>query len=368
MEIKEQTPVEIVEARLDAIRPYERNPRKNEKAVPAVAASIKAFGFQAPILVDGDGVILAGHTRYLAAKKLGMETAPVTYIRNLTPVEARAYRLADNRVGAGTAWNIGRLRQELKAIEGKFKMERFGFKKNELKAFLDEFRVDLMRESREEGTPGTAVRPGETWKLGQHILVCGEGIDGRTNTAALGGELAAACITRPYFADRERTERLMRQALVQTAGAAYFHVRPPFLSWAKPAWENAGGIWSTFIINRGGTEGGPVVPHEFSAYIYGWNRARGRYFIGDRGKVDVWEFGDTEQAAGRLRFAGEAMANSSIPEQMIFDPCAGEGDTLIAAEMGCRRAVCVESDPELCGRIIDRWESFTHRKAARADG
>ena len=362
MDSHENTRLEIIEEPIVNVHPYEGNPRKNEKAVPSVAESIRTFGFQAPILVDGDGVILAGHTRYMAARSLGLETVPVIRIGNLRPVEARAYRLADNKVGAGTAWNIGRLKEELKSIRGKFSLEMLGFGADELKVYFDDFEVDLMSD---RCVPENLrkVEPGEVWKLGNHILACMDGTDGATNTELLDGRPAMACITRPWFDDRDRTERLTRQAIVQTEGACYFHLKPGFLAWAKPAWENAGGVWSTFIVNHGGAEPGPCVEHSFSAWLYGWNSQRGHYFIEERNKSDVWDFEDTEDASRYLLFAGEAIKNSTIPERTVFDPCAGDGDTLMAAEMGCRRAVCVESDPERCAYIIARWEGFTHRKA-----
>lgn len=361
---KDLRKLEVELVPIEAIRPYERNPRKNDEAVGPVAESIGAFDFQSPILCDADGVILAGHTRYKAAKRLGMERAPVAYIRDLAPVEARAYRLADNRVGEGTGWNIGRLKEELKAVGRNFRMERFGFGEKELKALRDEFRVDMMAEMRETET-GKKVEPGQIWRLGNHILQCGDGTDGRSNAELLGGGLADMAITRPHFDDRGRTERLMRQALVHSDGAVYFHVKPPFLSWAKPAWESAGGTWSTFVLNAGTDEPGPMAKHSFSAWLYGWNAKRKHWFCGERNKSDVWEFKDTERASWRLQFVGEAMANSSVPDSTVFDPCSGDGDTLIAAEMGCRRAVCVEADPEVCGRAIARWEAFTHREAEK---
>ncbi|MEX0653994.1 MAG: ParB N-terminal domain-containing protein, partial [Phycisphaeraceae bacterium] len=82
---------------IERLRPYEQNPRQNDAAVDAVAQSLKEFGFRQPIVVDTDGVIVVGHTRYKAAKKLGIEKVPVHVARDLTPEQARAYRIADNK-------------------------------------------------------------------------------------------------------------------------------------------------------------------------------------------------------------------------------------------------------------------------------
>src|ERR1700676_5169579 len=91
---------------IESIRPYENNPRLNDAAVDAVAASIREFGFRQPIVVDIDGVIVCGHTRFRAALKLGLETAPVHVALDLTPEQIRAYRIADNKTSELAEWNL----------------------------------------------------------------------------------------------------------------------------------------------------------------------------------------------------------------------------------------------------------------------
>ena len=110
---------------LDELTPYENNPRRNEAAVAAVAASIKAFGFKVPIVIDRNGVIVTGHTRLKAAKLLGLEQAPVIRADDLTPEQVKAFRLADNKVAEKAAWDPGRLEIELDALE--LDMSDFGF-------------------------------------------------------------------------------------------------------------------------------------------------------------------------------------------------------------------------------------------------
>ena len=110
------------------IRPYDKNPRNNEASVPRVAASIREFGFLQPIVCDRDGVILAGHTRYAAARSLGLTKVPVLYADDLTPEQARAYRLADNKAGEESLWLEDVLSAELEALDGApFEMADFGF-------------------------------------------------------------------------------------------------------------------------------------------------------------------------------------------------------------------------------------------------
>lgn len=119
---------------LSDIRPYENNPRDNRNSVAKVAESIKTFGFLQPIVCDSDGVILAGHTRYQAALSLGLKEAPVLFARDLTPAQARAYRLADNKVSEGSKWLDDLLGKELEALEieaPEFVPADFGFDTDE---------------------------------------------------------------------------------------------------------------------------------------------------------------------------------------------------------------------------------------------
>lgn len=109
--------MEIIEKRLDEIRPYERNPRRNDAAVQYVAESIRQFGWKQPIVIDKDGVIVAGHTRYKAAQSLGLEKVPCLIADDLTPEQVKAYRLADNKVSDFSVWDNKLLLEELEEIE-----------------------------------------------------------------------------------------------------------------------------------------------------------------------------------------------------------------------------------------------------------
>ena len=116
----------IVYRTLDNIEPYDGNPRQNDAAVEAVANSIREFGFRSPIVVDADGTIIAGHTRYKAAKALGMDEVPVLVAADLTPEQVNAYRLADNKTAELAEWDMDLLAQELDGLDG-LDMEQFGF-------------------------------------------------------------------------------------------------------------------------------------------------------------------------------------------------------------------------------------------------
>ena len=134
--------MEIKRVKLSEIRPYEKNPRRNDSAVDVVAASIKEFGWQQPIVVDKDGVIIAGHTRYKAAKKLKCKEVPVVYADNLTEEQVKAYRLADNKVGEIANWDFDMLKIELADLAD------IGF---DMKPF--DFDFDRAKEQEEDNAP-----------------------------------------------------------------------------------------------------------------------------------------------------------------------------------------------------------------------
>lgn len=142
--------MKTVELKLDQIKPYENNPRFNDNAVGAVAKSIEEFGFQQPLVLDKDNVIIAGHTRYKAAQQLGLETVPCVIAADLNEEQCRAYRLADNKVGELAHWDYSTLNIELDEIE--MDMEEFGFV--ELTDFdPDEFFQDQEPKEEKEEEP-----------------------------------------------------------------------------------------------------------------------------------------------------------------------------------------------------------------------
>lgn len=122
--------MKTIDMKLSEIKPYDKNPRDNDGAVDAVAASIKEFGFKQPIVVDKNGVIIVGHTRYKAAQKLKLDTVPVLVAKDLTDEQVKAYRLADNKTAELAGWDFGLLNEELFSIDG-IDMEQFGFKLEE---------------------------------------------------------------------------------------------------------------------------------------------------------------------------------------------------------------------------------------------
>lgn len=151
---------------LTDITPYENNPRNNEEAVEKVANSIKEFGFNQPIVVDKDNVIIVGHTRYLAAQELGLTEAPVIVAGNLSDEQARAYRLADNKTGELAGWDFEKLALELEQIES-LDMGEFGFESHDLGGEIGDFFENAPASNGNEHKPKTVTCPhcGEEFEI-----------------------------------------------------------------------------------------------------------------------------------------------------------------------------------------------------------
>jgi len=169
----------VVFRKIDAIRPYERNPRINDPAVDAVAASLAEFGFRQPIVVDADGVIIAGHTRWKAAKKLGLAKVPVHVATDLTPEQVRAYRIADNKTSELAEWDFEILPIELAELrEGGFDMSMLAFDDDELARLLTEGMGVTEGLTDADAVPeppdDPVTQPGDLWILGDHRLLCGD--------------------------------------------------------------------------------------------------------------------------------------------------------------------------------------------------
>jgi DNA modification methylase len=162
--------------RLADIKPYENNPRLNEEAIDAVAASIREFGFRQPIVTDEQDIIIVGHTRYKAAKKLGMEFVPVHVAMGLSPEQARAYRIADNQTATIATWDEDKLPLELMALqEAGFDLDLTGFSSDELLRLMESPTEGLTDPDSVPEPPDEAItQPGDLWVLGKHKLLCGD--------------------------------------------------------------------------------------------------------------------------------------------------------------------------------------------------
>lgn len=182
--------------------PYEHNPRNNDAAIDAVAASIKEFGWNVPIVCDREMVIIAGHTRFKAAQKLGLEKVPVHVATDLSPEQVRAYRIADNKTGDLALWDFELLPIELAQLgDAGFDMQLLGFDSDELAKLLDPDLKEGLTDPDETPEPPDEpiTRRGDLWILGNHRLLCGDSANPEQLDRLLGGEHIHLCNTDPPY-------------------------------------------------------------------------------------------------------------------------------------------------------------------------
>lgn len=181
----------VVEKRIEDLRPYENNPRKNEAAVDKVAASIKEFGFKVPMVITQDGEIVAGHTRLLAAKQIGLRKVPCIIANDLTEAQIRAYRLADNKTAEFAEWDLQLLELELSAIE-EIDMTAFGF--------LEEKREGVIEDDYDKEPPeNPKAKRGNIWQLGRHRLMCGDSTSPDDMAKLMDEKAADLVVTDPPY-------------------------------------------------------------------------------------------------------------------------------------------------------------------------
>jgi hypothetical protein len=163
--------------KLSDIKPYPQNPRVNDDAVDAVAASIREYGFRQPIVVDAEGVIIVGHTRWKAAQKLGLEKVTVHVAKDQTPAQIKAYRIADNQTNTLAEWDAELLPLELHDLEAlDFDLSLLGFDADDLNKWLGGKVTEGLCDPDEVPEPPdeATTQPGDLWILGEHRLVCGD--------------------------------------------------------------------------------------------------------------------------------------------------------------------------------------------------
>lgn len=337
----------IVTKPLSEIRPYEKNPRKNDDAVKYVANSIKEFGFKVPIVIDKDGVIVAGHTRYKASKKLKLKEVPCIIADDLTEEQVRAYRLADNRVAEKAEWDIDLLSGELDDILN-IDMEQFDFdlseNTEEPEVVEDDFDGELPEEPK--------AKLGDIWKLGRHRLMCGDSTSIDNVEKLMSGSKADMVFTDPpYGVDYNGINNDDGSGLFllldnvfsnykefSKEGSSFYCFHSDRCSdifnevYRKYSHFSSMIIWKKQSLVLSQTDYQSI--HE--PCIYGWLNNGTHRFFGDRKQTSVWEI-DNESVAGHttpkpIEFIAIALKNSSLENEIIIDLFGGSGSTLIACE------------------------------------
>jgi len=388
---------------IDRLLPYARNSRTHTpEQVAQIAASIAEFGFVNPILVAGDGIIIAGHARLLAARKLKMTEVPVIVLDHLSDTQRRALVLADNRLAMSAGWDEDMLRVELEALkEGAFDLDIVGFTDEEIEEILagpDQSNGGLTDEDdASEPQEQAFTVAGDVWVLGEHRLLCGDATVLADVEKVLAGGLADMVFTDPPYnvAYEGKTAKkltidndalggkfyeFLREAsanmLAMTKGAIYMCMSSSELHTLFRAFTDAGGHWSTFVIwaKHHFTLGRSDYQRMYEPILYGWRDGTQHFWCGDRNQGDVWfikrPMANLEHPTMKpVELVEKAIRNSSKTRDTILDPFGGSGTTLIACQKAGRQARLIELEPKYCDVIVRRWEEFTGQEAKlEADG
>jgi DNA modification methylase len=387
---------------LDRLIPHARNARTHSEAqVAQIAGSIAEFGFVNPVLVGDDGVLVAGHGRILAARKLGLAQAPVIVLSHLTPTQRRALMIADNQIALNAGWNEEMLAAELATLrEEAFDLELLGFDDADLDRLLTES-VDTQEAVDEAPEPpiDPVSRPGDIWVCGEHRVLCGDATVLSDVETLLDGELADMAFTDPpynvNYANsakdklRGKNRLILNDALGEafgaflydacvnlltvTKGGVYVCMSSSELDALQKAFRAAGGKWSTFVIwaKNTFTLGRADYQRQYEPILYGWKDGADHYWCGARDQGDVWFFdkpakNDLHPTMKPVALVERAIRNSSKSRDIVLDLFGGSGTTMIAAERAGRRARLVELDPRYVDVIVRRWQETTGGSAVHA--
>lgn len=382
--------MDIINIALKDLKPYENNPRKNDDAVKYVAESIKEFGFKVPIVIDKNNVIVAGHTRYKAAKKLKMSEVPCIIADDLTDEQIKAFRLADNKVAEKAEWDFDLLNAELDDIID-LDMELFGFEDalqdDAEEAVEDEFEVELPAEPKS--------KLGDIYQLGNNRLMCGDSTVLEDVEKLMGGEQADMLLTDPPYNvnyegktkdklkikndqmgnDNFRqflTDAFSNADMVMKPGAVFYiwHADSEGYNFRGGACFDAG--WTVrqcLIWNKNSmVMGRQDYQWKHEPCLYGWKEGAGHLWASDRKQTTVINFdkptrNDMHPTMKPIPLFDYQIKNNTKGGDVVLDLFGGSGTTIMACEQNGRRGYSMEYDPRYVDVIVDRWEKFTGAKA-----
>ena len=377
--------MKITEIELSTLHEYENNPRNNDGAVDAVAASIREFGFKVPVIVDGDNVIVAGHTRVKAARKLGMSAVPCIIADDLTPEQIRAFRLADNKTAELAGWDFTKLEEELLEISNQFDMSAFGF---DMSDFEEEKEIieDEVPEVDEEAEP--IAKLGDIWQLGRHRLMCGSSLAQADIDKLLDGAKCELTFTDPPYQLETQGGGILKKAnsmkqikqngvdtfdpsmlILQSETNIYCHNKPLIKKYIELAETNNQPYDLCFykkLCTVPNYKGHMMTDCEYIAIIGKQDPNKGlpketysKCYIGKKDNDNELSYSKpVELCAKYIQLYGK---------NNILDLFGGSGSTLIACEQLDRTCYMMELDPKYCDVIIKRWETLTGGKAQRAN-
>jgi DNA modification methylase len=402
----------IQEIEIDKLIPYHNNPRKDQ-AVDKVASSINEYGFQQPIVVDKNMVVIVGHTRLLGAKKLGLSKVPV-YIADLSESKAKAYRIADNRLNEDSNWDFNLLDLEIKnLLDDDYDIDLLGFDSSELDKFLTNDEEYLTDEDEVPEPPEEPIaKLGDIYQLGEHRLMCGDSTSIDAIDELMENQKADMVFTDPPYNinfqgtmgctskngkiismkdgysvpnsqyediknDKKNAEEfkefitnIISIISMKCIGGWYICFASTSLNEIlTPLIENEMKWKSIIIWNKNQSPmGGGHFRKKYEPIIYGYfnNLFYGQEYSED----DVWDIkrtvkNDLHPTMKPIELVEKAVLYSSKIKNTVLDLFGGSGSTLIACEKTNRKARLMELDPKYVDVIVQRWQDFTGKEAKR---
>jgi DNA modification methylase len=407
---------------IDRPIPYARNPRKNSGAIDKVAASLKEFSWKQPIVVDKEGVVVVGHTRLLAAKKLGWTDVPVVVASDLTPAQCKAYRISDNRSNEEAEWDkelLGLELLDLNALD--FDLSLTAFDADEIKE-IQAFNARTEGLTDEDETPEAPVEPvsklGDLWILGDHRLLCGDSTKREDVEMLMDGQKADFCFTSPPYGvgldygEYQDTFENCKKLINAIAPSIFDTLRPggfciinfgdivsarsinkteqpseyPMAVEYWPAFKSAGFLLSTRRIWKK-PHAKVSAPWTASSnrsandweHLWTWLKPGGKFINKrrDNSFLGVWDSAsiqgveikkDIHPAAFPVGIVTLGLNVYSESGDSVFEPFGGTGTVAVACEKAGRKSFSLELDPKYVDVIVERWQNFTGREAIREDG
>jgi DNA modification methylase len=426
--LKASLSLKIVYCRIDALKPDPANPRRHtKKQIRQIADSIKTFDFNVPILIDGEGNIVAGHGRFFACRLLGITEVPTLCLNHLTPEQARAFRIADNRLTEISTWDDRLLAEQLKdlSLHGlDFTLEATGFEMGEIDLRIasleeppqcDDDPADVVPEV-SAGPPLSKI--GDLWVLDRHRLLCGSALDSAVFAALMGEEPAAMVFVDPPYnvqidghasglgairhrpfpmasgeMDRPEFTAFLGEAFCNLAafsedGSIHFvcmdwrHVEE-LLAAGREAYDELKNI-CVWVKDNAGMGSFYRSRHELvCVFKHGRNGHRNNIQLGQfgRNRSNVWHYPGANSFAryseeGNLlalhptvkpvAMVADAILDCSARGDIVLDAFLGSGTTLIAAERTGRRCHGMELDPAYVDTSVRRWQKLTGGSARHA--
>lgn len=412
----------VIYKNVDDLKPNSRNARTHsQKQIKKIAKSIKQFGFANPVLIDNENTIIAGHGRFEAAKLLDLKEVPAILLGDLSKEQVRAYMLADNKLAEESGWDKDVLRlefQELMDLGYDFDLTLTGFEIPEIDFIISDEKpeqrdkADIMPEDEEIKA---VVNFGDLWKLGEHYLYCGNALYDESYKILLGQAKAKMIFTDPPYNVKinghvcgkgkiKHSEFLMASGEMKTEEFAKF-LDNIFAN--LKIFSTNGSIHFIFMDWRHAKEVLDAGLKNYDSYINlcVWNKLQGgmgslyrsqhelvfvfkngteshinNIELGKHGRfrTNVWEYKGISvtnphslqdlkyhPTCKPIALVMDAIRDCSNIGDIILDPFAGSGTTLLAAERTGRKACVMELDPHYCDVIIHRYEKLFSKKAVK---